>query len=117
MLVFAVTGVEGHYPELCDEVIIPLTPTSFDLNRLSSTLKAIAEAEQRIGKALASVLLTRYSSGLKMAKDIKLLLEEKKVPLLDTKIRDLTRYTSFTTPKYLEEYQAVLVELGVLHDA
>ena len=104
-------------PELCDEVIIPLTPTSFDLNRLSTTLKAIAEGEQRIGKALASVLLTRYKSGLNMAKDVKVLLEEKKVPLLDTKIRDLTRYTSFTTPTYLDEYKTVLVELGVLENA
>lgn len=101
-------------PMLVDECIVPMAATAFDLNRLANTLKAIAKAEKMRDKGLGSVLLTRYKSHLTMSKDVTDMLEQHNAPLLETKIRELTRYTNFDTPAYLDEYEAVLNELEVI---
>ncbi len=41
-------------------------------------------------------------------------LSEREIPILDTRIRHLTRYEGFTTPEYLDEYRDVLKELEVI---
>ena len=99
---------------LADEVIIPLAPTALDVNRLASTLNVVADVEGMRDKALGSVLLTKWRDGLVISQEVQAALEEEEVPLLETRIRNLTRYQGFSTPDYLDEYKAVLKELEVL---
>lgn len=101
-------------PMLVDEVIVPMAPTAFDLNRLTNTLGSIAKAERLRDKALGSVLLTRWQPHLNMSRDIQELLDNHDAPVLEARIRALTRYTAYDTPTYLEEYEAALNEIGVL---
>ena len=101
-------------PMLADEVIVPLAPTVLDVNRLLGTVKAVAKAEKLRNKPLGSVLLVRYRQGLNLAKNVTDALEEQGFPLLENKIRQLTRYEEMSAPEYLEEYQAVLKEIEVL---
>lgn len=105
-VVFKAAGV-------ANEIIIPLAPTTFDVGRLATTMKTIADVERLRGTPLASILLTRWKPNLKVAQDVVALLEERKAPLLTSRIRQLTRYTEFTTPDYLDEYEAVLKELEI----
>ena len=99
---------------ISDEVIIPLAATALDVNRLASTLNAVADVEEMRNRPLASVLLTKWQDNLVISKEVEAALAEQEVPLLDARIRSLTRYQGFGTPMYLEEYQAVLTELEVL---
>lgn len=97
-----------------DEVIIPLAATALDVNRLASTLNAVADVEEMRNQALASVLLTKWQENLIISKEVEAALAEQEVPLLDTRIRSLTRYQGFDTPTFLDEYKRVLTELEVL---
>ena len=97
-----------------DEVIIPLAATALDVNRLASTLNAVADVEEMRDRPLASVLLTKWREDLIISKEVEAALAEQEVPLLDTRIRSLTRYQGFDTPHYLDEYQNVLIELEIL---
>lgn len=99
---------------ISDEVIIPLAATALDINRLASTLNAVADVEEMRDRPLASVLLTKWQDKLVISKEAEVALAEQNVPLLDARIRNLTRYQGFGTPSYLEEYQGVLEELEVL---
>ena len=99
---------------VANEVIIPLAPTTFDVGRIVTTMKTVADVERLRKLPLASVLLTRWQPSLKVAQEVVALLEEREAPLLDSRIRQLTRYTEFSEPVYLDEYEAVLSELGVL---
>jgi hypothetical protein len=67
------------------------------------------------GKALASVLLVRWHPNLLISRDMQAELQSRSYPLLENKIRDLTRYEAFTIPSYLEEYEGVLKELQVAY--
>ena len=100
--------------ELSDEVIIPLAPTALDINRLVTTLKAVARVEKQRGP-LASVLLVKWRPSLTISQEALTLLKSQKIPVLENKTRLLTRYTSFEKPTYLDEYQAILEEIGVLN--
>jgi len=106
-IVFKAAGV-------ANEIIIPLAPTTFDLGRLATTMKTVADVERLRGVPLASILLTRWKPNLKVAQEVVDVLKEREAPLLVSRIRQLTRYTEFTTPDYLDEYEAVLKELEVL---
>jgi chromosome partitioning protein len=107
-------GVVFKAAGIADEVIIPLAPTTFDVGRLVTTMKNVADVERMRGRPLASILLTRWQPNLKVTQEVVALLQERKAPLLNSRIRQLTRYTEFTTPNYLDEYEAVLKELEVL---
>lgn len=98
---------------ISDEVIIPLAATALDVNRLASTLAIVADVEEMRNTPLASVLLTKWANNFAISKEVETALAEQKVPLLETRIRSLTRYQGFDTPSYLEEYEKVIVELGV----
>lgn len=102
---------------LADEVIVPIAATALDVSRLFTTLRTIAEVEKLRDKALSSVLLTKFQPNLAISQAVLDELEKANVPLLDSKIRNLTRYQAFTMPTYLDEYEAVLIELGVIKDA
>ena len=97
-----------------DELIVPLAPTDFDASRLPSTFSPLAAIERSRGKALTSVLLVKWNPRLSLAVQVEQTLLKTNVPLLDSRIRDLTRYTSFRTPSYLDEYRSVLKELEIL---
>lgn len=99
---------------LADEIIIPLSATALDVNRLASTLNIVADVEAMRSKPLASVLLTRWREGLIISQEVEEALRTEEVPLLDSRIRNLTRYQGFSTPNYLDEYHAVLEELEIL---
>lgn len=99
---------------ISDEVILPLAATALDVNRLASTLTAIADVETMRNTALASVLLTKWQDNLVISQEVEAALKEQEVPLLDSRIRNLTRYQSFETPNYLDEYHAVLKELEII---
>lgn len=101
---------------VADEVIIPISPTAFDLDRLKNTMNLVAEVEETRNKPLLSILITKYRVGVNSASDVLDLLEadSKEFPLLKSKIRMLDRYVHYTEPTYLEEYEAVLKELGII---
>ncbi len=98
---------------LADEVIVPLAATALDVNRLVGTMSMVADVEEIRAKLLASVLLTKWSTNLAISREVEAAFAEQEVPLLDTRIRNLTRYQGFNTPYYLDEYDQVLKELGV----
>lgn len=98
-----------------DEVIVPISATALDLNRLASTLQTVEKIEKIRRTPLTSVLFTRWQGQHAMARQAAELLGKRGVPLMDARIRQLTRYVGFDTPAYLEEYEAVLDELGVGH--
>lgn len=99
---------------LADEVIVPISGTGLDVNRLATTLSAINHVEQMRKQPLTSILLTRWRSNVNIAKDVLTMLEEKDLPVIEQQIRLLTRYEGFVLPEYLDEYQSVLKELEVL---
>lgn len=99
---------------LADEVLIPLAPTGLDVGRLLTTVNTVAHVERMRNRPLGSVLVTRYRQRLIVAREIIDELEQRGMPLLESKIRQLTEYEKFDTPTYLEEYEAVLRELEVL---
>lgn len=100
---------------MSDEIIVPLSATAFDVNRLFSTMSTIEDVEEARNKPLASVFFTRWQGQHLLSKEINdaLAERERKVPLLDARVRLLTRYAGFGTPTYLDEYQAVLKEAGI----
>ena len=97
---------------LADGCIVPCNATVQDVLRLNATLDAISTIEDARDQALTSVLLTRVKKGTNIADEVKQALAEKDVPLCDTMIHDSVRY-QVSTPRYLEEYQAVVKELGI----
>ena len=101
--------------EIADEVIIPLAPTGLDVNRLITTVDTVSKVERLRGKPLGSVLLTKWRENFVVSKEVEEALKEKNMPLLDARIRQLTRYTPFDMPTYLDEYQTLLAELGVFN--
>lgn len=99
---------------LADEVIIPLAPTGLDVGRLLTTVTTVANVERMRNQPLGSILVTRYRQRLLVAREILEELEQRGMPLLQSRIRQLTEYERFDTPTYLDEYEAVLRELEVL---
>ena len=99
--------------DLADELIVPLSPTGLDINRLATTLRSIERVEKIRGKPLSSILLVRWSRRQRVSREVKEALETANLPLLENSIRDLTVYKGFVTPTYLDEYRAVLAELGM----
>ena len=80
--------------EIADECIVPVQATAMDTGRLMSTLRVIAKVEKMRQLPLASVLIVRWKSRLKISQEVEQTLQEMNVPLLEQKIRDLTRYTN-----------------------
>ena len=99
--------------EVATHVVIPLGVSGMDISRLATTLKPVLRV-QRDRDMKVSVLLTEYRSNLNISRQGLDMLQKQRVPVLASKIRDLARYKSFSTPSYLEEYEAVLKEMGVL---
>lgn len=110
-------GIIYKAASIADEVIIPLSGTGLDINRLATTLSTIADVERMRQKPLASILLANWEKQEIISKDTLTALEKEKLPILDQKIRHLTCYKKFVIPEYLDEYKKVLRELEVLENA
>jgi chromosome partitioning protein len=96
---------------LADVCIVPVVPTGLDLNRLTPTLKMLAEIEATRGSLVVAILLSRWDGRTILGREAVDAL--KRFPLLKARIRALERYAqSFgSVPTYLDEYRAAWREL------
>lgn len=96
---------------LGDHVLVPLKPTGVDVNRLRPTLELLRDVEATRGDLDVAILFTHWDGRKVLAREAIEALG--RFPVLDTKIRDLTRYEqSFgAAPTYLLEYGAAWKEL------
>ena len=96
---------------VADRVVVPVAPTGVDVNRLRVTLEVLLDVEATKGALDTSILLTRWDKRKRLAREAEDLLE--KFPLLDARIRSLTRYEDGfgSRPVYLEEYEQAWTEV------
>lgn len=95
-----------------DIVVVPVAPTTVDINRLRSTLKVLLNIEQTRPEGLNTrILFTRYQRRTRLARQAVDALD--KFPVLKATIRDLERYKHEfgTLPSYTLEYDQVWREL------
>lgn len=96
-----------------DTVIVPAAPTGLDLNRLMPTIELLADVEP-IHPVEAGVLLTRVRRGTIAAREVRQVLAEAGLPVMDTEIPLAEMYAgSFgTAPTDLGEYDGLIKELS-----
>lgn len=96
---------------VADRIVVPVAPTGVDVNRLRSTLEILLDVEATRGELDTSILLTRWDRRKRLAREALELLG--RFPLLDARVRDLTRYEDGFggRPAYLEEYEKVWTEV------
>jgi len=96
---------------VADRIVVPVAPTGVDVNRLRSTLEILLDVEATRGELDTSILLTRWDQRKRLAREALELLS--RFPLLDARIRDLTRYEDGFggRPTYLEEYEQAWTEV------
>lgn len=93
-----------------DLVIVPVSPSGLDVDRLMNTLTVLENVEASRGSLTLGILLTKYDSRLVLAREAQAALSAHSV--FETKIRNLARYQSFgNIPEYLEEYRAAWNEI------
>jgi len=94
-----------------DAVIVPMPPSTMDLDRLRPTLDLIADSEPLTGVS-TFILLTRVRPGTKSGRLVREVLEESEVTLLTAEVplRE-SLSTSFGTVPTATPYDAVLDEL------
>lgn len=94
-------------------VIVPVSPTGLDLNRLRPTFEVLAEMET-VNPVDVGVLLTKVRRGTRSAREAREVLAELGYPVLDTEIPLAEAYAgSFgTAPDDLGKYADLLAELG-----
>ena len=97
-----------------DEVITPLSPSGFDLDRLQETIKIVEEVEAMRGTPLLSILITKYRSGVNRSDTLIEVLKQQELPVLDNRVRLLDRYADYGRITYTDEYRAILKELEIL---
>lgn len=95
-----------------DLVVVPLAPTTMDLDRLVETLQLVADIEA-IHPLRIHVLITRARFGTRLARDLRIILDEMNAPLLDAQIPLREGYAaSFgALPAPHVDYTAVLEEI------
>jgi chromosome partitioning protein len=93
-------------------VIVPVSPTGLDLNRLRPTFEVLAEMEP-VNPVDVGVLLTKVRRGTRSAREAREVLAELGYPVLDTEIPLAEAYAgSFgTAPDDLGRYADLLDEL------
>lgn len=93
-----------------DLVIVPVSPSGLDVDRLMNTLTVLENVEASRGSLTLAILLTKYDSRLILAREAQTALSDHSV--FETKIRNLARYQSFgSIPDYLEEYSSAWTEI------
>ena len=99
-------------------VVMPLRPSTMDVDRLRPTVDLVAEVEQENGHRVALyVLLTQVRAGTRMSRQLRPMLAELGVPMLEAEIPMREAYgLSFGAPPAPQaDYDAVLVELQGRH--
>lgn len=101
---------------VADEVIVPISPTGYDLDLLAHTTRLISEVEGIRNTPLLSILITKFRLNLNSAKEAldKLGTNMEKFPVLDNRIRLLDVYSKYQRPTKLDEYEDVLKELELI---
>ncbi len=92
-------------------VIVPLIPTGLDMDRMMPTLELLRDVEASRGSLDVAILLNRWDGRKKLAQEALEALAS--YPILDAKVRALTRYEQAfgTVPSDLDEYRAVWEEI------
>lgn len=96
---------------IADRVIVPISPTGYDLARLTDTLSIIKDVEDMRKLKLARVLLTRMQTREVISQEVREALDERGIPRFAAHIRLLTAYKGYSKPEYLDEYRQVWAEL------
>ena len=96
-----------------DLVLVPLAPSTMDMDRLLETLELIAEVEP-VHPVQLRVLVTRLRKGTRLAGDIRTVLEELQAPLLDSYIPLREAYAGAfgAVPAPHVDYAQVLEEIS-----
>jgi chromosome partitioning protein len=92
-------------------IIVPLIPTGLDIDRMMPTLELLRDVEATRGSLDVAILLNRWDGRKRLAQEALGALEN--YPILDAKVRNLTRYEQAfgTVPSDLEEFMAVWKEV------
>lgn len=92
-------------------VIVPLIPTGLDIDRMMPTLELLRDVEASRGSLDVAILLNRWDGRKRLAQEALQALAA--YPILDAKVRALTRYEQAfgTVPSDLEEFCAVWQEV------
>lgn len=99
---------------IADVVLVPVAPTPIEINRLRSTIVALADVDAARPDGLnAHVFFTRFNPRTVLAGDASALMEELQLPVFKATVRNIEAYKHAfgTSPKYLLEYQEVWDEL------
>lgn len=99
---------------IADVVLVPVAPTPIEINRLRSTLVALANIDAAKPDGLnAHVVFNRFNPRTLLAQDAMALLEGQRLPVFENTIRDIQsyQYAFGGAPDYLDEYQGVWDEL------
>lgn len=97
---------------VADRVVVPISPTGLDVNRLRSTLEVLLDIEATKDDMDTRILFTRWDGRRVLAREALEVLQE--FPVMKSKVRAMARYeASFGgVPKYLYEYTQVWRELN-----
>jgi chromosome partitioning protein len=97
---------------LASIIVVPVKPTGLDVDRLVPTLELLRDIEATRGELDVAILLTHWDRRKVLAQEALDALKE--FPVLQSKVRDMTRYEQAfgTSPSYLMEYRAVWKELN-----
>lgn len=92
-------------------VVVPVLPTGLDIDRMMPTLRLLRDAQATKDELDVGILLTHWDKRKSLAAEATAALGD--YPVLDAKVRDLTRYEQAfgTAPAYLVEYAQVYREL------
>lgn len=96
---------------VADRVVVPISPTGLDVNRLRSTLEVLLDIEASKAEMDTRILFTRWDARKVLAREAVDLLRD--FPVMQAKVRSLTRYEAAfgAMPSFLDEYQQVYKEL------
>jgi chromosome partitioning protein len=94
-------------------VVVPISPSTMDMDRLADTFQLIAEVESSHEMELF-VLITRARTGTRLAREVRIVLDEMNAPVLAAQVPLAEVYASGfgASPTPETHYQAVLEELS-----
>lgn len=96
---------------LASVVVIPVSPTGVDVDRLAGTLNMIENIEATRGQLVTGILLTRVDNREKLGGEAREALKD--YPVFTAQIRNLKRYKDVfgKNPEFLDEYQPAFKEI------
>lgn len=100
-----------------DVVVMPLRPSTMDVDRLRPTIDLVAEVERETGRPVTlAVLITQARAGTRMARELRPALEALGVPVLagQVPLREAYAISHGAPPAPHVDYAPVLAELQAL---